>query len=41
MKFINKLKRLLKRDKIKHLHHKGSWRYDKDMKKVFCNEGEF
>ena len=40
MKFIKKLKRILKREK-KHEHHKGSWRYNKNMEKVFCNEDEF
>ena len=40
MQIIKKIKRLLKREK-KHLHHSGSWRYDKNMNKVFTNEDEF
>jgi len=40
MNLIKKLKRILKREK-KHLHQKGSWRYDKNMNKVFTNEDEF
>ena len=37
---FKKLKRILKRE-LKHQHAKGSWRYDKNMKKVFTNEDEF
>ena len=37
---FKKLKRILKREKL-HLHHSKSWRYDKNMNKVFTNEDEF
>ncbi len=37
---LKKIKRILKREK-KHLHAKGSWRYDSNMNKVFTNEDEF
>jgi len=40
MKIIKKLRRILKREK-KHLHHSGSWRYNKNMEKVPTNEDEF
>jgi len=38
---LQQIKDLFKRKKTKHLHAKGAWRYDKNMKKVFCKEDEF
>jgi len=37
---FKKLKRILRRQKI-HKHMPGSFRYDKNMNKVYCNEDEF